>query len=152
MSKMRCQCGYTISDTVCPCPTEAAVVGDIAYELLDRDFTKDVADFLCAIQNGNRDLWIAQRFNAVYPKNLPDSDVISDLLSYHYSTHSLRLSECEACGRLWIQQAPDENGYRSFAPDEGAYGRHLMVVGKVKCETDNATNNPMDRSGGSAAT
>ena len=87
------------------------------------------------------DEWIVERFNQSYPKEISDSEVISDLLSCHYLNHSLRLSECDACGRLWIQQGPEENAYRSFAPDEGGYGRHLLITGSMGCSREIATNN-----------
>jgi len=146
MSKLRCQCGHTISDSVYPCPTEAAVIGNKAYEILDRAFTEEVADFLAASKNGNREGWVIKRFGDGYPKDISDSEVISDLLTYHFMKHSLVLSECEMCGRMWLQREPGENAYRSFVPDEGGFGRHLMVVGIAEI----ATNKPMDRSGGSA--
>jgi hypothetical protein len=151
MSSLACKCGHTIKDNVCPSPTEADVVGHTAYEVLDREFTRDVDSFLAAVRNGTRDEWINAHFNAVYPKSLSDSEVISDILSSHYVAHSLRLSECEKCGRLWIQEGPEENSYRSFVPDVGNYGRHLLIVGDSVDLTENATNNPIDRSGGSAA-
>ena len=144
MSKMRCKCGHIISHVVCPCPTEANVIGHKAYEVIDRGFTKEVSDFLTSVRNGNRSQWIVERFGDVYPKEITDSEVISDLLSCHYTMHSLRLSECETCGRIWIQEGTEENAYRSFVPDEGGYGRHLLIVGNTDSTSEIATNHPMD--------
>jgi hypothetical protein len=150
MSSLACKCGHIIKDTVCPCPTEADVVGHTAYEVLDKGFTRDVASFLEAVRNGTRDEWIDAHFSAVYPKYVSDSDVISDILSSHYMAHSLRLSECEKCGRVWIQEGPESNSYRSFTPDAGEYGRHLSIVGDPVAMTVNATNKAMHPSRGSA--
>lgn len=146
---MRCKCGHIISDSVCPCPTEANVVGHVAYEVLDRGFTDDVASFLEAVRNGQRDAWIDARFDPIYPKTLSDSEIISDILSCHYVNHSLRLSECEKCGRLWLQEGPELNSYRSFVPDTGEFGRHLMTVGDPVVLDGPSTNKPLQPSGGS---
>lgn len=131
---MQCKCGHVISDVVCPCPTEADVIGDTAYERFDREFTHDVAGFLAAIREGKRTEWIAEHFGVIYPHDLPDAEIISDLLTANFRRYAISMAECEQCGRLWLQRRVDENHYRSFAPDNGGYESHLAVVGAADCD------------------
>ena len=125
MSKMPCKCGHVISDVVCPCPTEADVIGHIAYERFDEDFTQKVEAFLKAIREGRREEWIATNFSEVYPGNQSDADIISDIVSSSFHAQALCMAECENCGRLWLQRGVELNEYRSFVPDEGGFQRHL---------------------------
>ncbi|MBN8599830.1 MAG: hypothetical protein J0M26_02180 [Planctomycetes bacterium] len=84
MSQMQCKCGHIISDAVCPCVTEADVIGDAAYERFDRDFTRDVTDFLASVHEGRRNDWLVENFGAIYPNDLPDAEIISDLLTANF--------------------------------------------------------------------
>lgn len=134
MSKMQCKCGHIISDVVCPCVTEADVIGDAAYERFDRDFTRDVTDFLASVHEGRRNDWLVENFGAIYPNDLPDAEIISDLLTANFRKYAVSMAECEKCGRLWLQRRVGENHYRSFAPDEGGYESHLAIVGAANCD------------------
>ena len=98
MSKMQCKCGHVISDVVCPCATEADVIGDTAYEHFDRDFTRDVADFLAATRKNRRSDWIVEHFGKIYPSDLPDAEIISDLLTANFRKYAVSIAECENVG------------------------------------------------------
>lgn len=125
MSKIQCKCGHLISNVVHPCPTEAHLIGTVAYEKFERKFVSDVGRFLDAIRNGRRSEWLSERFGDTCPRDLTDSEVISDLLTANQQEHALSVAECEQCGRLWVQSGVGNNQYRSFAPDEGGFGRHF---------------------------
>ncbi len=150
MSKIQCKCGHVISDVACPCATEADVIGDTAYEHFDRDFTHDVASFLASTRENRRSEWIVERFGTIYPTNLPDAEVISDLLTANFRNYAVSIAECEKCGRLWLQRRVNENDYRSFIPDEGGYELHFAIVGAANGPAGgpkNATNKPMHGNG-----
>ena len=133
MSKLQCKCGHVISDGVYPCPTEARCFSQAVHEVLERKFTADVSAFLAAVRSGCRNAWLVKTFGDIYPKDLSDAEVISDLLSILYYNNSLRISECEQCGRLWIQNEVDDIHYRSFSPDDGdGYCQHFMYTSPVK--------------------
>jgi hypothetical protein len=128
MSTMTCVCGHIISDVVCPCPTEGLVIGDQDYDHFDRDFTSQVASFLEAVREGRREKWLTEHFSSIYPRNLPDAEVISDILSWTQFSYVLSIAECESCGRLHVQVAPGINEYLTFAPD--VPGHHRILVRK----------------------
>ncbi|KAA1257026.1 hypothetical protein LF1_56640 [Rubripirellula obstinata] len=127
MSKMRCSCGHAISDSNCPCPTEASVIGDVAYDMFDDLFTKRVDLFLDAVREGRRRQWIDAELTSQYPDQCTDGDVISTLLSSCLMDHCLSLAECPQCGRLWIQRGIGVNKYRAFSPDEPGFEGHLAA-------------------------
>ena len=131
MSKLWCKCGHVISDVAYACPTEAKILGDKAYEKFDRGFVTDVKNFLDSIRQNRRSDWIANHFGEIYPNDLPDHEIISDLMMIHLSRNTLCISECEACGRIWVQSGFESNHYRSFsADDEDGYLAHLSFVFK----------------------
>ena len=130
MSKMGCACGATLSDCVCPCPTEATVIGDQDLESFTKDFTSQVAHFLDAVRDGRRESWLADHFGPDYPTVLSDAEVISDILTWVQNTYVVSITECESCGRIHVQLSPGLNEYLSFAPDVPGYHRILAAKSK----------------------
>lgn len=128
MSKMQCRCGHVISDFASPCVTEARVIGDTAFEHFETDFSRQVAAFLASTRDNTRAEWLVEHFGEIYPSDLPDAEVISDLLDSSLRKYAVSMAECERCGRLWLQRKVGQNLYRSFAPDEGGYESHLADV------------------------
>ena len=127
MSKLSCVCGHAISDSRSPSPTEASVIGDVAYETFDDLFTKRVDSFLDAVRAGRRSEWINTELSSQYPEQDSDGDVISTLLTSCLMDHCLSLAECPRCGRLWIQRGIGVNKYRAFSPDEPGFEGHLAA-------------------------
>lgn len=125
MSKMGCVCGAIISDVVGPCATEGEVLGDQPDEQFYRDFTASLTGFLEAVREGRRDAWLIQKFGEIYPRDLPDSEVIGDILMVTRRPYILSIAECGACGRLHVQRAPELNQYVTFAPDVPGFHRIL---------------------------
>jgi hypothetical protein len=132
MSKMLCRCGHSISDSVCPCPTEAHIIGDVAYESFDNAFTRRVDAFLAAVRSGERREWINKEFSTQYPQDDTDGEIISTILSSMLLDYCLSVAECPRCGRLWLQRKIGVNDYRPFSPDEDGFGAHLAVIPKSK--------------------
>lgn len=132
MSKMACLCGGVISDCRCPCPTEGSIVGAENNEELQSQFVADVGAFLTAVREGRRIAWLSDYFLSGYPTDQEDAEIISDILTRCSMSRSLSIAECESCGRLWVQEAPGENWYRSFRPDKGGYAALLARKTDVK--------------------
>lgn len=128
MSKMLCRCGHAISDSSCPCPTEASVIGDLAYDTFDRVFTHRVNGFLDAVRDGRRRDWIVAELSPQYPLQDSDGEVISALLTATLFNYCLGLAECPKCGRLWIQRGIGVSNYRSFSPDDSGFDGHLSAI------------------------
>ncbi|MEM9537624.1 MAG: hypothetical protein AAGA40_18365 [Cyanobacteria bacterium P01_E01_bin.45] len=88
-----------------------------------------ISAFLAAVQNGCRNDWLTKTFGDTYPQMLPDAEIIADLMSARFFNNSLSMSECEQCGRLWIQKELDSPHRRSFSPDDNSgYGRHFAYT------------------------
>ena len=128
MSKMTCLCGNSISDTLCPCPTEGWLTGDEDRERLQTESSAAVKEFLAASVAGRKEEWIRRFFLKGYPADLADDSVISDVLSYFERRYHKSVAECNQCGRLWVQVRPGENVYRSYSPDECGYAAILRAV------------------------
>ena len=64
----------------------------------------------------------AEFFSPVYPIEVGDEGIVTDIIGVHERRFTLSVAECERCGRLWVQRTAGENSYLSFAPDEPGYG------------------------------
>ena len=126
--------------------TEAKIIGDAVYDEFQQHFTRDVAALLAAVRGNRRNEWLVETFGAVYPDDMPDAEVIADLLMVDFRRYALSIAECERCGRLWLQRRVDENSYRSFVPDDGGYGRHFAALRNAS-QPDIPTNQTMHASG-----
>ena len=126
MSKMACLCGGTISNTLCPCPTEGWILRDQDQERYYEGTSKDIAAFFAAIQADRRNDWIAEYFSRQYPNEVSDEEIVYDIIAHHKRQMVLSVAECEQCGRLWVQRGPGVNEYRSYSPDEPGYAAVLQ--------------------------
>ncbi len=125
MSKLACHCGNIISNSVYPCPTEGDLTSQQDNERLQNESTKSVGEFVAALLADRRREWIRGFFLTGYPEDIPDESVISDILSRFEMKYRKRISECDRCGRLWVQVKASENQFKSYKPDEGGYAEVL---------------------------
>ena len=102
MGKFLCHCGHVISDVVAPCPFAGQLKWETETDEEDNNFVGDVAKFLEARDNGNRDEWIRNHFLPEYPLDIPDASVISDILSR--VTKGRCVYRCTECESLYIQK------------------------------------------------
>jgi hypothetical protein len=128
MSTMACFCGGTIRDNQVPCPTEGWILRDQDQDAYFGDACRDIAAFYVAIQAERRAAWIAEYFSPQYPADVGNEAIVNDILCCHKRPVFLSVAECEQCGRLWVQQAPEVNKYRSYSPDEPGYAGVLRSV------------------------
>ena len=128
MSKMACLCGGTISNTLCPCPTEGWILRDQDQDGCYEATSRDIAAFFAAVQSGSRNAWISEYFSPRYPNELTDEGIVYDIIAHHKRQVVLSIAECEQCGRLWVQRKPDLNSYRSYSPDEPGYAKVLQSL------------------------
>lgn len=123
MGRMACGCGHVMSDVQAPCPTTGQIAGDVFEEAALRDWVRTVASFLSALRDGRRLDWFKRHPRFVKCADLPDEDIVDDLLDA-YRSGRRSAWECESCGRLWIQTRPYENEWLCFRPepDDGYRG------------------------------
>jgi hypothetical protein len=133
MSKLRCQCGHVIVDQRADLPYLAGVLAE-----QDRDTVEDFADecvrYFAAVAAGRRQEWLARWYNKQNGAldGFADSSVVYDIFSSLVERHSRDLYQCQGCGRLHLQVAPQGDRFRSFAPD-GEW--HDALVGRARDST-----------------
>lgn len=118
MSQLKCLCGQVYRDPVVlegGKPSEGWLLRDQDAEQYYQDLSNDIAEFIDAILAGKRNEWLAKRFHNGYPTNLSNAQVIQDLRHAH--SVDLSVIQCSNCGRLWVQEQPFANKWRSFRPD-----------------------------------
>lgn len=125
MSKMACRCGAVISDVVTPTPTEGWLYRDEDLDEYYDEMSRDITAFFTAVREERRGAWIGQFFSPEYPADLPDVEIVQDIITSHAGRRSLSVAECDACGRLWVQRSHGENRYLSYAPERPGYAAVL---------------------------
>ena len=117
MSKFVCLCGNVISDVVYPSPSNGSLISEASLAAFIDYAGSIVAELKHADLQGNRSEWIRSRFNAEYPIDASDAEVVEDALCRRFSDLSMAAVRCEACGRLHLQATPGSTTYVSFARD-----------------------------------
>lgn len=117
MSKFICICGNVISDVVYPSPSNGSLISEASLAAFVAYAGSVVAELGQADSGESRSEWIRTRFNAEYPIDASDAEVVEDALCRRFSELSMAAVRCEACGRLHLQATPGSNTYDSFAPD-----------------------------------
>ena len=116
MSTLRCTCGHTIKDNKYPLPTEGKIICQEDTEQIYSCISEDIAQFIEAIMKGERPSWITQYFGANYPLDIENTEVIHDII-LKFLASTLVITQCENCGRLWIQDEPYSTHYHPFKPE-----------------------------------
>lgn len=116
MSKFRCKCGYLLSFVVYPSRYDGSAKGQRSFEMAENLVTTDVRQFLDAVRENRRDAWLRD-FYGSDPFEIDDANIISDLISRHFWDGRRALHQCERCGRLWLQAAPETNEYDCYVPE-----------------------------------
>jgi hypothetical protein len=114
--KIRCECGYVISDTSDNLPYKCGLLPDNGYwENVHEPIVRGIVDFVKAIATGKRDEWLSKHFGAGYPRDLDDESVISDFLAARMSLGPTAY-QCTNCGMILIPKLSPKMGYAGFSP------------------------------------
>ncbi len=125
MSKLGCHCGFIISNSTYPAPTEGAIRPQESNEEFQEKFANTIVKFFSASATDSREVWIKDFFNPEYPLDLSDNEVVTDILSKLELPFMRSICECSNCGRLYIQKSPGKNEYECFEPQSGRYNSIL---------------------------
>jgi|SRR6266508_477093 hypothetical protein len=117
MSKLGCLCGAVIYDQTDNLPYKGKILRDQHTEQFYDEMLVRVNAFVAAIREGRREEWLASQMSALNPIRLSDDEIIHDLIFAFFLRYSLDIYQCETCGRIWIQEHPTSNHFRSFTPD-----------------------------------
>jgi hypothetical protein len=117
MSKLKCHCGHTISDVSNNRPYKADFLPDENREDFLNDIVKIIKSFNDAKESGQRDNWIKENFTVPpYPTDLPDQEMIWDLIHNSFIEKTGTMFQCDSCGRILIQRGQTDN-FTSFKPE-----------------------------------
>lgn len=120
MSKLRCDCGYIISDIEVPNEVTGDLFSDKSKAVFF-DFTQEILEeFLQNSGENNYQTLREKYFGEIYPSDSLVSEMIHDILYSAFLDLSLATLECDNCGRIHIQKEIGENQYLSFMPNNHA--------------------------------
>lgn len=122
MSTLTCLCGHILKDDTWPPPYDSGMIlGDEDEALIRLEIAKELVEFISSIQQGKRDEWLQKHFATAdndfsYYQN--DEEIIDDFLMVALRPYQRVIDQCDQCGRLWVQQQPGQNIYRSFTLED----------------------------------
>src|SRR5438270_13053 len=120
MPKFGCTCGRVIDLSRIPFRYGGKIVRNLDWDRTYEAFFREATRFVEAVAEGRQDAWMEERFGPGFSKRrLYESvyhDVLFDLFMDHVRAHQLEVLQCEACGRIWIEDERDTK-YRPFRPE-----------------------------------
>lgn len=122
MSKLRCLCGYIITDQAEDLPYKAEYIADADFEESYGKFIHFIAKLLEEGRQLGRSALLAEYFGKAYPQDVSAAGIVSDALTSIRVAFGHTMYECENCGRLWLQLVPGKNNYVPYLPETEARG------------------------------
>ncbi len=117
MSKLKCNCGHIIADQSNNLPFRADYLPNKSSEDFSRDIVKILESFNQAKDNKQKDNWISENFTVPpYPLDLPDQEMVWDLIHNSFVEKTGTIYQCDVCGRILIQRGHTDN-FISFKPE-----------------------------------
>lgn len=115
--RILCRCGHLIVDVSEALPYKATIIPDTLWNDMS-EWEGQVAEYMLAKAEGNRETWITETFGEYYPRDLDDRAIVSDLLTRYLMMHGKDIAhQCEACGRLWLMK-PSSDRLCAFKPED----------------------------------
>ena len=121
MGKLGCKCGAVLSD-VAQEDSETYFGMIIPYgEMiqLEENASLDIASFVEAYIKGEKDKWLREKFDIMYPHDTPLREIISDIISYHNYEYGLCYGRCKKCRGLLVQSRKNSGFYNYYQPTDG---------------------------------
>jgi len=134
MGKFGCTCGHAISDVIEPNEVTGQVLSNRCYDAYFDQVSDWIEEFIVYREAGDLEPWLMKRFGEKYPRSLPISSIIHDILTGRFIELTLAMYECDECGRLWIQEEPGKNVYHGYSPDEPKKRKKALGFNKKACE------------------
>lgn len=122
MSKLGCSCGHVIVDQTDALPYKAELLRSDREEQFYEQVEELFASIRIAVAEG-RFPALARETSSGWQSAREDEFFIDKLSSITCGLFTA-VYECEACGRLWVQRAKD-NQFISYVPDSGEPQRVL---------------------------
>ena len=111
MARYTCACGHHWSDTT------SRFDGYICWTHgeVEEALVRDLWSFAQACQAGRRAEWLTGYFGTIYPHDIGDESVASDIFGAVSQQFSAAVFRCPACGRLMVNEEGER--WRGYAPD-----------------------------------
>lgn len=116
-----------ISDVQCPNEVTGWLLSDKSGAAFFTAIHEAIDDYLQAAERGEIAGWRRKHFNDTNPLDLSAGHMIHDVLTSCFFGLTLATMECERCGRIWVQGAPDTNHYHAYKPDDSDDGRVKLL-------------------------
>lgn len=127
MSKLRCSCGYVISDSTDHLSYKAYFVADEdLQDVLERTgrAVDAVVKFIEARERGEQEQCLAEHRLAYAGHSL--ATIIEELIGLHdpfsISYEQRTMYECEECGRILLEAGPKNYVHLGYVPETNARG------------------------------
>lgn len=114
---IKCPCGNIIVNNGAPSHQHGHVMRDQDSATSSETAAEEVAGFIQAIVNGRRREWVEQFYGQI-GFDLHDQNVVVDILSRRQQEATLQLYQCDGCGRLSLERAPNCYMFRTFKPEQ----------------------------------
>jgi hypothetical protein len=112
-----CECGYAWKGTLPETRDhEGEYLSLVELEQWEREVVGAIGSFLRALASGERDRWFDEStyFNHHYPRDLPDEEVIGDLLTATRLPRGVCVYRCPQCLQVYIQEHGDSNRWMKY--------------------------------------
>ncbi len=116
MSQFGCLCGATIYDVEGPNEVTGRILSDKSSDKFFTDLCSIIEDCVEHDKRGDLGGWRKKYFNHFYPKDLPISEMLHDVIHTLHVNLTLDMMECDECGRLWIQEGVGKRKYQEYIP------------------------------------
>ena len=113
---LKCPCGHETAENEPHSHRLGHIVRDQDMVTCFETPAAEVADFLRAIQEGRRQVWVEEFYGKV-GFDLQDGNIIQDILTRRHAQTLLTIFQCEECGRISIERSPSTFSFRSFEPE-----------------------------------
>lgn len=119
MSKLGCICGHVIRDQTDQLPYKGRILRDFDECSVFDSMNQACESLVAAVMAGDRESWLQEHFLDGYPRDLPNGEVFHDFAFRLFLKFTTDIYECEACGRLLVQQPGIPNHFTSYIPESG---------------------------------
>lgn len=117
VSKFVCKCGHVISDLKYPSPSSSTMLSETELVNVLSYAGELLRGLRHADATGRRKEWVGSTFDAGYPDDASDSEILEDALSRRIAELAVCVVNCNSCGRVHMQARPGAKEYSSFVPE-----------------------------------
>ena len=127
MSRLTCECGAILSDTIYPNEVTGDIISNKGYDAFSYFIEQVAEDFIKHRDAGDLEPWITKHFNKHYSRSCTPGQMIGDAVTHFFQNRTLDVWECDNCGSLLVQRSSGENRYTTYSPDKES--NRMKVLG-----------------------